>query len=99
MIYYIGYSATPPIRADSPFKLTVVKASDRTYRVNHYRKLPDIEVPDFASVVAIVSEYAFFRPQILREEPTLLHLDETEEKAIQGIRKLVLDHRITISLN
>ena len=80
------------------YKISVVKASDGSYLVNHYPKAGDTKVPDFAGVVNQLVEYAQDTKalNIFEEEPVLQGLRPEEDKAIKGIRSLVLEERILL---
>ena len=75
------------------YGLSVVKASSGEYLVNHYRKIPDKQVPDFAAVMSQLCEYARApqAPEIFKDEPTMRDLSETEERAIGDFREMVLE--------
>ncbi len=76
------------------FKLSVIKFDDNEYLVNHYHKIPDAKFSNFAEVIRSVCLYARRAPELFEEEPILLHLSESEEKAIREIRNLILEQKV-----
>ena len=77
------------------YRLSVVRASDGDYLVNHYRKTQDTRLSDFAAVVNQLFVYAR-NPEIFEDEPVLRDLSSEEEKAIENIRNLVLEQRVLV---
>jgi len=75
------------------YKITVIGTSDEKYLVGHYYKTGEEIVPDFASVISKICDYAQ-KPEVFNAEPCLRYLTEAEETAVRQLRNLVLEQRV-----
>jgi hypothetical protein len=75
------------------YNIAIVKASDGSYLVNHYRKSADTRLPDFAAVMLQLMHYAK-RPEFFETDITMIDLSTNEIKAVQKLRELVLEERL-----
>ncbi len=77
------------------YRLSVVRTHEGSYLLNFYGKAEDTRLPDFASVISDVCDNSN-NPEMFEREPALIGLSETETRAIQKVRSLVLEQRVSV---